>query len=269
MVRYLGDKPRNWAAAVLIFGWMGFGLLGVGVWWLDLVEPLSIFRRDLPAVPLTWEGEMSWLGFILVMSPMLLGTLACWIVPASDYSAPVSWALVVIGAVGALAGVAWDLRSGTAFYGDRVVSRGPGFHSDFATHPLTEIVRVEVSCTLTRRRRSSNWTATPAYWLTFRDAYEVDGWELATGPGRWNTAETLDRLDVIHLAANAADASRAPRRRPNGALMMSERCLPMVADRMGVSVESLQPYFVVHRSELRDGEDRLALADPQSIRNAN
>jgi hypothetical protein len=260
MVRYLGEKPRNWAAAVLIFGWMGFGFLGVVAWSLDLLEPLSIFRRDLPAVPLTWEGEMSLLGFILVMSPMLLGILACWLVPASDYSTPVSWALVIVGAVGALAGIAWDLRSGTAFYGDRVVSRGPGFHSDFATHPLTEIVRVEVSCTLTRRRRSSSWTATPAYWLTFRDAYEVDGWELATGPGRWNTTETLDRLEVIHSATNAAGAARAPRRRPNGASMMAERCLPMVADRMGVSVERLQTYFVVHRSELRDREYTLVPA---------
>jgi len=258
MVRYLGEKPRNWAAIALIFGWLGFGLLGVGAWSLDLVEPLSTFRRDLPAVPLTWEGEMSFLGFILVMSPVLLGTLACWIVPASDYSAPVSWAFVIVGGVSALAGIAWDLRSGTAFYSDRVVSRGPGFHSDFVVHPLTEIVSVEVSCTLSRRRRSSSWTATPAYWLTFRDAYEVDGWELATGPGRWNTAETLARLDMIHIAANAAEASRAPRRRPNGAMMMSQRCLPMVADRMGVSVDRLQPYFVVHQSELHEGEYRVA-----------
>lgn len=73
MTRFLGQKPVNWAAIILVFGWMALGALGFVAWRLGWLEGFAIFRRDLTGVPLSWEPDMSFAGFVLVMSPMLSG----------------------------------------------------------------------------------------------------------------------------------------------------------------------------------------------------
>lgn len=254
MTRFLGQKPVNWAATILVFGWMALALLGIAAWLLGGLDGFSIFRRDLTQVPLSWEPDMSFAGFVLVMSPMLLGGLACWLVPASGHDPALSRALVALGMIGVLFGLAWDARSGQALYLDRVVTRGPGFTSRLEEHRLSDVVRVEASCVRTRRRRSSGWDPGANYWVFFRDGRQVEVWDLARGRERLNSTAFLDRLDVINAAATRAGAVRAPRRRPDGKLLGNAGCVPLLAERMGVSVSRLAPFFNVQQSELREGE---------------
>lgn len=269
MVSYLGHKPTNWAGAALTYGWMVMGLLlFIGDGSSGLWSNLSLFRGDLSEVPLAWEPGLGAIGFAFLMAPLALGALSLWLVPASGHAAAVNWTLLVVGVAAPVAGWAWEARGGRALYADRVVSREAGFTSRLEEHRFRDLVRVEVSCVATKRRRSSRYEAGPYYWMVFRDGYATNGWSLAN-ESRQSPRAFLRQLDVMHDAAEAAGVVRAPKRRSNGEALWTIGCLSLLAEELGVTVQRLQPYFVVHQSELREGEYRVvqtpsrgALNDP-------
>jgi hypothetical protein len=256
MISYVGHKPKNWAGAVLVYGWLGASVLLIGAGQFGLLDGISLFRRDLAETPLTWEAGLSFVGFAFLMSPLVLGALALWLVPASGHAPAISWTLVILGVTLPLAGWTWEARSGRALYADRVVSREAGFTSSLREHRFRDLVRVEVSCVATKRRRSSRYEAGPYYWMVFRDGYETDGWSLAN-ESRQSPRAFLRQLDVMHDAAEAAGVVRAPKRRSNGEALWTIGCLSRLAEQLGVTIQRLQPYLVVHQSELREGEYRV------------
>lgn len=247
MVRYLGQKPVNWAAMALIFGWLAVGALymfwGAGV--------VSTFRAGLAEPPLMWWPDMSFVGFVLIMSPVLLGAVALWLVPASDWSRGVSVGLIATGAVLFVAGAVWDASYGVALYPDRVVHQAAGFGQRPQTDRFADIRRVETSCVV---RAGRGGGVIPSYTLGFASGARVDLWR-RTGLGvRGDAAERLAVIQAADAAVTRNGALRAPRRKPDGTLIGDPGCLIALGDSLTIPPPVLAPLFNVHQSELRPGE---------------
>ena len=251
MTRYLGHKPFNWPAAVLVFGWMALGLIvGLGV----NVAELSPFHASLPTGVLMWRPEMSLVGLVLFMSPIVLGGLACWLVPFSGYSRPISLVLVGSGILAFAVGVAWEAGAGVAVYPDRIVYRSSGIGAPLRAERFADIQRVETACSSYWRRRSSSPQVNPIYKVVFASGYSMDVW---TGSGtlrRHRAPTALDTVQLIDRQARAARAVRAPARKPDGTLIGSRGCPDLLAERLSVERSELEALFEVHQSELRPNE---------------
>ena len=247
-MRYLGQKPVNWAAMALIFGW-GVGGAVLMLWGAGAV---STFRTTLPAPPLMWWSEMSFLGFVLTTSPVALGALALWLVPASDWSTKVSVGLVATGVLLFVCGVVWDSGYGVAVYGDRVIHRSAGFGQPLEVHRFADVRRTETSCVVRRGRGGGG--AEPSYILEFADGDRIDIWRGSYGGQRGSAVDRLAVVRSADAAAVRAGALRAPQRKPDGALIGDIGCVSLLAERLKVPPETLVPLFSVHQSELQPGE---------------
>ena len=250
MTRYLGHKPFNWPAAVLVFGWIG------------LVAPLellggdrliSAFRQELPSEPLAWWPEMSFVGFLLVFTPMMLGGFAC-VLPRWSSSVWTGGALVAFGVIAFAAGVLWDASSGVALYPDKLVSRDAGFGKPLETRRFMDIRRTESSCLNVRERRS--WTIKPRGGLTlsFVDGRRFEIWNRGGG---WMDRELEARFPIVErvfAAAGQAGAVQAPQRRRDGRTAFDSGCPARLADRLGVPVERVASLLSVDQTELRPSE---------------
>ena len=249
MTRYLGHKPFNWPAAVLVFGWIGLAaslLLGGD-------RLISAFRRGLPSEPLAWWPEMSFVGFILIFTPMMLGGLAC-VLPRWSSSVWTGGALVAFGVVTFVAGVLWDASSGVALYPDKLMFRDAGFGKPLETRRFVDIRRTESSCLNVRQRGS--WTGKPRGGLTlnFGDGSRVEIW--ARGGG-WMDRELEARFPIVErvfAAAGQAGAVRAPQRRRDGRTAFDSGCPARLADRLGVPVGRVSALLSVDQTELRPSE---------------
>lgn len=248
MIRYLGQKPVNWAAMTLVFGWVGvffvymFG--GAGVF--------SLFRVQLPEPPLMWWPEMSFVGFVLTLSPLLFGLLAMWLVPASNWSTGISATLVALGVSCFIGGVAWDASYGVALYSDRVAHRAAGFGQPLHIDRFADIRRVETSCVVTRGRGGGS--AEPSYILEFANGDRVDIWRGSHSGRRGSPTERLALIQTADAAATRNGAVRASRRKPDGALIGGAGCIARLADALTIPPPIIAPLFNVDRSELRSGE---------------
>ena len=246
MSRYLGHKPFNWPAAVLVFGWMALGLIvGLGV----NVAELSPFYNSLPPGVLMWRPEMSLVGLVLFLSPMVLGGLACWLVPFSGYSRPISLVLVGSGILAFAVGVAWEAGAGVAVYPDRIVYRSSGIGAPLRAERFADIQRVETACSSYRRRRFSSLQTDPTYELVFASGYSTDVWD---GAGRQNGARRTNVFEVVRLIdqqARAVGAIRAPARKPDGTLIGTRGCLDRLAENLSIRRGELNDLFEVHQSE--------------------
>ena len=251
MTRYLGHRPFNWPAAVLVFGWMALGLIvGLGV----NVAELSPFYYSLPPGVLMWRPEMSLVGLVLFMSPMVLGALACWLVPFSGYSRPISLVLVGSGILAFAVGVAWEAGAGVAVFPDRIVYRSSGIGAPLRAERFADIQRVETACSNYRGRRSSSLRASPTYNVVFASGYATDVWK-GSGTLRGRRAPTaLDTVRLIDRHARAVGAVRAPARKPDGTLIGTRGCLDRLAENLSIRRGELSDLFEVHQSELRPNE---------------
>lgn len=258
MTRYLGHKPFNWPAAILIFGWMALGLIvGLGA----NVAELSPFYSSLQPDVLMWRPEMSLVGLVLFVSPMVIGGLACWLVPFSGYSRPVSLALVGSGILAFAVGVAWEAGAGVAVYSDRVVHRSSGIGAPLRAERFADIQRVETACSSYRRRGSSSPRVKPIYRVVFASGYSTDVW---TGSGTLRGGRSTSAFDTVRLIdsqARAVGAVRAPARKPDGTLIGSRGCLDRLATNLSIGRGELNDLFVVHRSELKAYEYTVRPAD--------
>jgi hypothetical protein len=251
VIRYLGHKPFNWPAAVLIFGWMGLGLVvGLGV----NVAELSPFHWFLPPGVLVWRPEMSPVGLALFIVPMLLGGLACWLVPFSGYSRSISLGLVGSGILAFAVGMAWEAGAGVAIYPDRIIYRSSGIGVPLRTERFADIQRVETACSSYRRRRSSSWQINPIYEVVFASGYSTDVWRGA-GTLRGNQrTNVIDTVRMIDRQARAAGATRAPARKPDGTLIGSAGCLDRLAENLLIGRGDLDALFQIDQSELKEHE---------------
>ncbi len=251
MTRYLGHKPFNWPAAVLVFGWMVLGLIvGLGV----NVSELSPFYNSLPPGVLMWRPEMSLVGLVLFLSPMVLGGLACWLVPFSGYSRPISLVLVGSGILAFAVGVAWEAGAGVAVYSDRIVYRSSGIGAPLRAERFADIQRVETACSSYRSRGSSSLRANPIYKVVFASGYSTDLWR-GSGTHRGHRAPTaLDTVRLIDRQARAVSAVRAPARKPDGTLIGTRGCLDRLAENLSIRRGELNDLFEVHQSELNPHE---------------
>lgn len=247
MVRYVGEKPVNWAAMVLVYGWMAVG----GVYMLWGAGAVSMFRARLPETPLMWWPEMSFVGMVLNMSPMLFGMVAIWLVPASDWSRRISVTLVVLGVSGFIAGMVWDTGYGVALYGDRVVHRAAGFGQPLRSDRFADIRRVETSCVVTGRNGTG---AEASYTLEFASGARVDIWRRGPMGHRGSPNERLAVIQAADAAATRNGAVRAPRRKPDGTLIGDAGCIERLADTLTIPPPVISPLFNVDRSELHPGE---------------
>lgn len=246
-----GRKPFNWPAAILIYGWMVVGLLvALGV----NVAELSPFYSALPSGALMWRPEMSSVGLILFMSPLVFGGLALWLMPLKGYSRLAGAALIGAGVVAFAGGVAWEAGAGMAVYSDRIVHRESGFAEQLRVERFTDIRRVETACSSWRRRGSSSFQNNPTYIVVFASGYSIDVW---TGSGTRPRGETASPLEIVRLTdrqARAVDAVRAPARKPDGSRIGSPGCAGRLAESLSIQRSDLQPLFEVHRSELHPDE---------------
>jgi hypothetical protein len=249
VTRYLGHKPFNWPAAVLVFGWIGLAtplLLGGD-------RLISAFRRGLPSEPLAWWPEMSFVGLILILTPMMLGGLAC-VLPRWSSSVWTGGALVAFGVMAFAAGVLWDASSGVALYPDKLMYRDAGLGKPLETRMFIDIRRTESSCLNVRHRRS--WSVKPRGGLTlnFGDGRRLEVWDRGGG---WMDRELEARFPIVErvfAAAGQAGAVRAPQRRSDGRTAFDSGCPARLADRLGVPVERVSSLLSVDQTELRPSE---------------
>jgi hypothetical protein len=248
MVRYLGQKPVNWAAMALTLGWgalfFAYMFWGAGV--------VSIFRAQLPEAPLMWWPEMSFVGFVLTLSPLLFGFLAMWLVPVSDWSIRVSVTLVALGVGCFIGGVAWDSSYGVALYSDRVAHRAAGFGQPPHIDRFADVRRVETGCVVMRGRGGGG--ADPSYILEFTNGHRVDIWRGSYSGTRGSAAERFAVVQAADAEVTRVGALRAPRRKPDGTLIGDVGCIERLADTLTIPPPVIAPLFGVHRSELRPGE---------------
>lgn len=233
---------------VLVFGWMVLGTLYL----LSGAQLTSTFRPLLPEAPVIWTAEMSFQGFVLTMSPPLVGLLALWMVPASDWSRSVSITLVILGALLFVGGIVWDAGSGVALYRDKVVHRASGFGQSLEMDRFVDIRRVETSCVLIVRRGSRD--PEPSYVLQFANGNRVDIW---SGELRRASKSADDHFAIIKTAdatAKRAGAVHAPQRKPDGTLIGKAGCISRLADVLLIPPGVLTPVFKVDLSELKPGE---------------
>ena len=249
MIRYLGHKPFNWPAAVLVFGWIGLSvpmLLGGS-------RLISAFRQGLPSEPLAWWPEMSFVGFALTFTPLMLGGLAC-VVPPWTRSRRTGVGLVALGVVAFAAGTLWDASSGVALYPDKLMYRDAGLGQPLETRSFMDIRRTESSCVIVRQRGSRAGKPRGGLTLNFGDGRRFEIWDRGGG---WMDREREPRLPVVErifAAAGQAGAVRAPQRRSDGRTAFDSGCPARLADRLGVPVERISALLVVDQSELRPGE---------------
>lgn len=248
---YVGQKPFNWPAAILMGGWFAAMLLLMS----DAGRFVSLFGRSLRDTPLFWSTEMDFVGFALLMTPFALGALALWLMPLVDWSRSVSAALLAIGGLAMALGIVWDIQSGTAIYADRVVHREPGFFASESTESFSDITLIETACILERERRSSTRTPVIDYAAHFRSGYvlrlDVDREFILSTSRR---GPKLRAVQAVDSAANRISARRAPRRDVNGRVLMDSRCIGPLASGLGVQPAEIAPLFMVNRAELREGE---------------
>jgi hypothetical protein len=193
---------------------------------------------------------MSSVGLILFMSPLGFGGLALWLVPRTGYSRLAGTVLVGAGVVAFAAGVAREARAGMAVYSDRIVHREAGFVENFRVERFEDVRRVETACSSFRRRGSSSFQNNPTYIVVFTSGYSIDVW---TGSGTRPRGETPSALEIVRLIdrqARAADAVRAPARKPDGTLIGSPQCIDRLAENLSIQRSELQSLFEVHQSEL-------------------
>lgn len=251
MSRLPGHKPFNWPAAILIYGWMVLGLfvaLGVNV------AEFSPFYSALPPGALMWRPEMSLVGLILFMSPLVFGGLALWLMPLAEYSKLAGAILVGAGVVAFAAGVTWEAGAGIAVYSDRIVHRESGFAEELRVERFADIRRVETACSSWRQRGASSFQNNPTYNVVFASGYSADVW---TGSGSRPRGETPSALEIVRLIdrqARAVDAVRAPARKPDGTLIGSRGCIGRLAKTLSIERSELQGLFEIHRSELHPDE---------------
>jgi hypothetical protein len=230
---------------------MALGLIvGLGV----NVAELSPFHASLPTGVLMWRPEMSLVGLVLFMSPMVLGGLACWLVPFSGYSRPISLVLVGSGTLAFSVGLAWEAGAGVAVYPDRIVYRSSGIGAPLRVERFADIQRVETACSSYRRRGSSSLRANPIYRVVFASGYSTDVWR-GSGTFRGHRAPTaLDTVRLIDRQARAVGAIRAPARKPDGTLIGTRGCLDRLAETLSIRRGELNELFEVHQSELNPQE---------------
>ena len=232
---------------VLVYGWMAVG----GVYMLWGAGAVSMFRARLPEAPLMWWPEMSFVGMALTMSPMVIGMVGIWLVPASDWWGRISVTLVALGLSGFIAGVVWDAGYGVALYGDRVVHRAAGFGQPLRSERFADIRRTETSCVATGRNGKG---AEASYILEFTSGARVDIWRRGPMGRRGSPTERLALIQAADAAAIRNGAVRAPRRKPDGALIGEPGCIARLADALTIPPPIIAPLFNVDRSELRPGE---------------
>ena len=249
-MRYLGQKPSNWPAATLVFGWMA---LAIPLFLLGGGRVISLFGRGLAEPPLFWWPGTSALGFFLSIGPMVLGALALYLMPRVDWSPRVGTGLVALGVLSAIAGIAWDAGSGVAVYADRVVHRAAGFGQAIHVDRFSDARRIETSCVVTKMRRGP-WHAEPQFTLVFRDGRGVELWNRGLGGAGSSWPGRLPAISRAHQTAHQAGAARAPARKPDGALIGDIGCVEQLAEQLDVPLLELAPLFVVDQSELRPGE---------------
>lgn len=248
MVRYLGQKRVNWPAIALVFGWIVLS----GAYLLSGMELVSTFRAMLSEAPQMWWMEMSFPGFILTMSPLLVGALALWLFPISDGSLVVGVGLVVVGALLLAAGIAWDAGSGIALYRDRVVHRASGFGQPLETDRFTDIRRVEKGCAVIQRRGHSD--PEPSYILQFASGNRIDIWRGSPSSERGSAAERFAVILAADAAAIQAGAALAPMRKPDGTLIGQPGCIARLSNDLMIPLPALRAVFRVHPSELKPEE---------------
>jgi hypothetical protein len=246
----LDQKPYNWPATVLVFGWMGlsaFLLFGGN----RLISP---FLSALPSEPLAWWPEMSVVGLVLTVTPMLLGGLAFWLPLRMIRSVRMGIGLVVFGFLVFAAGVVWDANSGVALFPDRLAYRDAGFGQPLEIRKFADIRRTESSCLNVRQRRS--WTRKPRGGLTlnFGDGRRFEIWDRGGGWGDRGQEARLPIVERVFAAAGEAGAVRAPQRRSDGSTAFDSGCPARLADRLGVPLERVSALLVVNQSELRPDE---------------
>ncbi|WP_439473149.1 hypothetical protein [Brevundimonas sp.] len=248
MVRYLGQKPVNWAAMVLVYGWMAVG----GVYMLWGAGAVSMFRAGLAEAPLMWWPEISFVGLVLTLSPLLFGFLAMWLVPVSDWSIRLSVTLVALGVGFFIGGVAWDSSYGVALYSDRVAHRAAGFGQPLHIDRFADVRRVETGCVVMRGRGGGG--ADPSYILEFANGHRVDIWRGSYSGTRGSAAERFAVVQAADAEVVRVGALRAPQRKPDGTLIGDVGCIERLADTLTIPPPVISPLFGVHRSELRPGE---------------
>lgn len=248
MVRYLGQKPVNWAAMTLVFGWVGV-FFAYMFWGAGMV---SLFRAQLPEPPLMWWPEMSFVGFALTMSPLLFGLLAMWLVPASDWSTGISVTLVALGVGCLIGGVAWDSSYGVALYSDRVAHRAAGFGQPLHIDRFADARRVETACMLIRGRGGGG--ADPSYILEFANGHRMDIWRGSYSGTRGSATERFAVVRAADAEVTRVGALRAPQRKPDGTVIGDVGCIERLADTLTIPPPVIAPLFGVHRLELRPGE---------------
>ena len=185
---------------------------------------------------------------------MVLGGLACWLVPFSGYSRPISLVLVGSGILAFAVGVAWEAGAGVAVYSDRVVYRSSGIGAPLRAERFADIQRVETACSTYRGRRSFSLRASPTYKVVFASGYSTDVWK-GSGTLRGRRAPTaLAAVRLIDRQARAVGSVRAPARKPDGTLIGPRGCLDRLAENLSIRRGELNDLFEVHQSELNPQE---------------
>lgn len=249
-VRYVGHKPFNWPAAILVFGWIGLALVLFG----GGATFISIFGRTLGDVPLYWWPEMSGLGFAGVLAPMVVGAFACWIMPRANWSPRLGAGLVTTGYALFLLGLSWDVGSGVALYTDRVVYRPSGWGVPAQTEHFRDIARIETACVIERGRRGQR-QPNFAYRARFANGYDLWlNWGSTLFGLNQQYEQKLQAVKAVDRAANTAGATRAPRRDIDGDILGDRGCVDRLADRYGVTRAEIADLFSVHQDQLRPGE---------------
>lgn len=255
-MRYIGHKPFNWPAAVLIFGWMVAGL----ILFAGGDRVISLFDQGLVSTPLYWQPAMSELGFIGIVAPVVLGGVALWIMPRVDWSPKWSTWLIALGFALFLAGLAWDIRAGVAIYPDRVILRSAGWTSSNRIEYFRDINRLETACIVRHGRRGTR-TPTIDYHVWFQSGKElVLSWRWGLFSNAADDQRKLLAITAVNDGVNRAEATRAPRRDRDGQTMGSRSCVSLLASRYGARIEDVSDLFSVHRSELRPDEYRIVPA---------
>jgi hypothetical protein len=250
MAQDVDHAPYNWPAAVLMFGWM---LLG-GAYIFGGQTEISTFGRGLHDAPLIWWPEMSGVGFAATMAPFILGGLSLLIMPLVDGSRSLGGGLIAVGSALLVFGIVWDIGSGVAVYPDRVVYRTSGWGAPTRTEYLKDITRIETAC-VSRRSLRTGRLPTLDYRARFMSGYDL--WLARGSSYSWFAPQTGSRLravKAVDVAANAADAVRAPRRNIAGDLLGDRGCIDELAGKYGVKRQEIIGLFNVHRNQLRSSE---------------